>query len=149
MGVSSPSLPPRLDSQQDWNYRYASCQPIESKVISPITTPPYYGQIMVAKSIGQYRHTRIFNISLSENTESAHVIYSEERIPKLLPAQCKNARIERLIGPRSNALRNVTFSGISYDSGLNEDKPAQQHANQVTRIRNWALTIDVTDFLPF
>lgn len=150
------------------NYRYASWQPIESKGVPPTTRPPYYGQVMVASAIGQSKDTRIVNIPLSEDTESAYAIYNGDRLSKLVvtnlrafsqttsdrlhreykfhvPTQHKSAMIERLIGPGSDALDNITFGGISYDHGLKEGKPVQQHANEETRIVNGLLTITVPD----
>ncbi|KAK4867853.1 hypothetical protein LT330_007512 [Penicillium expansum] len=158
----------RLQFHQGLNYRYASWQPIESKGVPPTTRPPYYGQVMVASAIGQSKDTRIVNIPLSEDTESAYAIYNGDRLSKLVvtnlrafnqttsdrphreytfhvPTQHKSAMIERLIGPGSDALDNITFGGISYDHGLKEGKPVQQHANEETRIVNGLLTITVPD----
>ncbi|CAI7610721.1 unnamed protein product [Penicillium glandicola] len=158
----------RLQFHQGLNYRYASWQPIESNGIPPTTRPPYYGQIMVANAIGQSKNTRIVNIPLSEETESAYAIYNGDRLSKLVvtnlrafnqttsdrpsreykfhvPAQHKSARIERLTGPGSDALANITFGGISYDYALKEGKPVQQYSNEKTRIRNGLLTIEVPD----
>ncbi|KAJ5419531.1 uncharacterized protein N7487_003081 [Penicillium crustosum] len=158
----------RLQFHQGLNYRYASWQPIENKGVPPTTRPPYYGQIMVASAIGKSKNTRIVNIPLSEDNESAYAIYNEDQLSKLVvtnlrafnqttsdrphrkyefhvPAQHKIARIERLIGPGSDALDNITFGGISYDHALNGGKPVQQHTNEETRIKNGLLTIVVPD----
>ncbi|KAJ5951122.1 uncharacterized protein N7479_009535 [Penicillium vulpinum] len=159
----------RLHFHQGLNYRYASWQPIESKGISPTTRPPYYGQIMVASAIGKSKDTRIVSIPLSEDTESAYAIYNGNRLSELVitnmrafnqttsghrphreyqfrvPSQHKSARIDRLIGPGSDALDNITFGGISYDHALEEGKPVQRHSNEETRIKNGLLTIEVPD----
>ncbi|KAF4770442.1 hypothetical protein HAV15_013029 [Penicillium sp. str.  len=158
----------RLQFHQGLNYRYASWQPIESKGLPPTTRPPYYGQIMVASAIGKSNNTRIVNIPLSEDTESAYAIYDGDQLSKLIvtnlrafnqttpdrphreyefhvPTQHKSARIERLIGPGSDALDNITFGGISYDHALNGGKPVQQNMNEKTRIKNGLLTIVVPD----
>jgi hypothetical protein len=139
----------RLQFHQGLNYRYASWQPIESKGLPPTTRPPYYGQIMVASAIGQSKDTRIVNIPLSEDTESAYAIYNGDQLSKLVvtnlrafnqttldrphreykfhvPAQYRSARVESLIGPGSDALDNITFGGISYDHALNEGRPVQR-----------------------
>lgn len=123
---------------------------------------------MVASAIGQSKDTRIVNIPLSEDTESAYAIYNGDQLSKLVvtnlrafnqttsdrphrkyefhvPAQYKSARIERLIGPGSDALDNITFGGISYDYALNGGKPVQQNMNEETRIQNGLLTILVPD----
>ncbi|KAJ5383068.1 hypothetical protein N7517_000979 [Penicillium concentricum] len=157
----------RLQFHQGLNYRYASWQPIESKGVPPTTRPPYYGQIMVASAIGKSKNTRIVNIPLSEDTESAYAIYHGDRLSKLVvtnlrafnqttssrphreykfhvPAQHKSAKIERLIGPGSDALENITFGGISYDAS-NEGKAVQRHSKEETRIKNGLLTITVPD----
>ncbi|KAJ5517111.1 hypothetical protein N7527_008671 [Penicillium freii] len=55
----------------------------------------------------------------------------------------KSAQIERLIGPGSDALDNITFS-ISYDHALNWGE-ADPTAYEETRINNGLLTIVVPD----
>jgi hypothetical protein len=116
-----------------------------------------------------FPNTRIVNIPLSEDTESAYAIYDGKRLSKLVvvnlrafnqttsgnrrrrdyrfhvPGQHRGAKIERLIGPGSNALDNITFGGISYDCALNEGKPVHQHSNQQTRVRDGMLSINVPD----
>ncbi|KAJ5957508.1 hypothetical protein N7501_011787 [Penicillium viridicatum] len=83
----------------------------------------------------------VTNLRASNQTTSDRP-YREYRFH--VPAQHKSARIERLIGPGSDALDNITF-GISYDHALNWGKLAQQHTNEETRIKNGLLTIVVPD----
>lgn len=158
----------RLHFHQGLNYRYASWQPVESRGIPPTTRPPYYGQIMVAEAIGKSNDTRVVNIPLSEDTESAYAIYNGQRLSKLVvtnlrafnqttgdrphrtyqfnvPAQHERARIERLNGPGSDAIGNITFGGVSYDHALGEGKPVRRHAHQETRVIDGVLEIEVPD----
>ncbi|KAJ5186260.1 Glycoside hydrolase superfamily [Penicillium cf. viridicatum] len=73
---------------------------------------------MVASAIGQSKDTRIVNIPLSEDTESAYSIYNGDQLSKLVVTnlrafhQTTSARMERLIVPGSDALDNITFGGI-------------------------------------
>ncbi|CAI7634346.1 unnamed protein product [Penicillium bialowiezense] len=158
----------RLHFHQGLKYRYASWQPIAIEGAPPATRPPYYGQIMVASAIGHSRDTRIVNIPLAEDTESAYAIYHGARLSKLvitnlrafnqtsmhrpsrryeftLPGRYQSAKIERLIGPGSDAVGNITFGGISYDHALDEGKPVRLHAGERSGIRHGELTVHVPD----
>ncbi|CAG8948131.1 unnamed protein product [Penicillium salamii] len=156
----------RLHFHQGLNYRYASWQPIGIQDIPPTTRPPYYGQIMVAHAI-EDPHSRIVNIPLADDTESAYAIYNGTQLSKLvvtnmrafnqttinrpirkyeftLPAY-QSARIDRLIGPGSDAVGNITFGGISYDHALDEGKPVRVRAEETTRIQHGVLRVEVPD----
>lgn len=160
----------RLHFHQGLNYRYASWQPIESKGVAPTTRPPYYGHIMVANAIGQSKNTRIVNIPLGEDTESAYAIYDGKRLSKLVvtnlrafnqtttetrphraysfqvPARHRSAKVERLIGPGSDALVNITFGGISYDYALRRGMPVPVHGlEEVAGVRDGVLAVKVPD----
>lgn len=136
--------------------------------VPPTTRPPYYGQIMVASAIGHSRDTRIVNIPLAEDTESAYAIYNGARLSKLvvtnlrafnqtsrtrpsrkyeftLPERYQSAKVERLIGPGSDAVGNITFGGISYDHALAEGKPVRLHDGERSGIKHGALTVNVPD----
>lgn len=160
----------RLHFHQGLNYRYASWQPIESKGVAPTTRPPYYGQIMVANAIGNSDNIRIVNIPLVEDTESAYAIYDGKRLSKLVvtnlrafnqtttgtrphraysfhvPVRYRSAKVERLIGPGSDALVDITFGGISYDYALRRGLPVPVHGlEEVARVRDGVLAVEVPD----
>ncbi|KAJ5086472.1 hypothetical protein NUU61_007779 [Penicillium alfredii] len=160
----------RLHFHQGLNYRYASWQPITSKGVPPTTRPPYYGQIMVATALGHAKDSRIVNIPLSEDTESAYAIYNGKRLSKLavlnlrafnqtttktrpdrkylfqLPKHSQDAKIERLTAPGSDALQNVTFGGVSYGYGLKQGKPVVVDSKEEKAdIKNGVLSIDIPD----
>ncbi|KAJ5676453.1 uncharacterized protein N7477_002086 [Penicillium maclennaniae] len=137
----------RLHFHQGLDYRYASWQPILGKGQPPTTRPPYYGQIMVASALGHSHNARVVNIPLDEETESAYAIYDGDRLSKLavmnmqafnqtttgirpsneyqfkVPGHYRQAKVERLIAPGSDATEEVTFAGISYDHDLAMGKP--------------------------
>lgn len=123
---------------------------------------------MVASAIGHSRDTRIVNIPLAEDTESAYAIYNGARLSKLvvtnlrafnqtsrtrpsrkyeftLPPWYQSAKVERLIGPGSDAVGNITFGGISYDHALAEGKPVRLHDGERSGIKHGALTVNVPD----
>ncbi|CAG8224193.1 unnamed protein product [Penicillium salamii] len=156
----------RLHFHQGLNYRYASWQPIGIQDVPPTTRPPYYGQIMVAHAV-EDPHSRIVNIPLADDTESAYAIYNGTQLSKLvvtnlrafnqttinrpirkyeftLPAY-QSARIDRLIGPGSDAVGNITFGGISYDHALDEGKPVRVRSEETTRIKHGVLRVEVPD----
>lgn len=113
----------------------------------PTTRPPYYGQIMVAAALGQSDQTRVVDIPLNEDTESAYALCEGDRLSKLaitnlqgfnqttttsrpsreykfqVPHRYRRARVERLIAPGSDAVNNVTFGGVSYAHDLKKGRP--------------------------
>jgi hypothetical protein len=125
---------------------------------------------MVANAIGKSDNIRIVNIPLGEDTESAYAIYDGKRLSKLavmnlrafnqtttgtrphraynfhVPARHRSAKVERLIGPGSDALDNITFGGISYGYALRRGMPVPVHAlEEVARVRDGVLTVEVPD----
>lgn len=125
---------------------------------------------MVASALGQQQNARIVNIPLSRDTESAYAIYNGNRLSKLavvnlqafnqtssgsrpsrqyqfeVPAQYSQARFERLIAPGSDALKEVTFAGTSYDYDLKQGRPVVvDPKDEVERIDNGVLFVDVPD----
>lgn len=158
----------RLHFHQGLDYRYASWQPIGIKGLPPATRPPYYGQVMVASAIGNSPNTHVVNIPLSEDTESAYAIYDGSRLSKLVvinlrafnhttadrpnreyrfqvPGHYQNAKIDRLLGPGSDASGKITFGGVSYDYALNEGRPVRLHSEETTGIEYGVLTVEVPD----
>ncbi|RMJ23722.1 hypothetical protein PHISP_05402 [Aspergillus sp. HF37] len=161
----------RLHFHQGTDYRYASWQPIKTEAMPIATRPPYYGQIMVASALGRSEDTRIVNIPLLEDTESAYAIYHGDELTKLVvlnmqafnqtcgdnsrptreykfqvPGNARRAKVERLIAPGSDSIDHVTFSGVSYDYDLKEGKPVNvDPATEIRRIRNGVLGIDLPD----
>lgn len=139
----------------------------------PIKThPPYYGQIMVASALGRSEYSKIVNIPLPEDTNSAYAIYSaDDELSKLavlnmqafnqtsgqssrpareykfqIPGNARRARIERLIAPGSDSTDHVTFGGVSYDYDLKDGKPVIVDPKmEMARIRNGLLSIDLPD----
>lgn len=124
---------------------------------------------MVAAALGQQQDARIVNIPLSEDTESAYAIYNGDRLSKLaivnlqafnqtsstrpskqyqfeLPGSYNQGKVERLIAPGSDSLKEVTFSGISYDYDLKEGRPVVvDPKNEIASIENGVLSVDVPD----
>lgn len=160
----------RLHFHQGHNYRYASWQPIPGKGQPPTTRPPYYGQIMVASALGRTRNARVVNIPLDKETESAYGIYDGDRLSRLaivnmqafnqtstgirprkeytfeVPGHHRNAKVERLIAPGSDATNQVTFAGMSYDHDLAKGQPVVVGPKaEPVMIEDGVLRIDVPD----
>lgn len=126
---------------------------------------------MVASALGRSEDTRIVNIPLLEDTESAYAIYHGDELTKLVvlnmqafnqtcgdssrptreykfqvPGNARRAKVERLIAPGSDSTDHVTFSGVSYDYDLKEGQPVNvDPATEIRRIRNGVLGIDLPD----
>ncbi|KAJ6023161.1 Glycoside hydrolase superfamily [Penicillium canescens] len=123
---------------------------------------------MVANAIGKSDNSRIVNTPLGENTDSVYAICDGRRLTKLVvvnlrafaqtttgtrphraynfhvPARHRSANVERLIGPGSDALVNITFRGIFYDYALRRGMPVPVHAlEEVARVRDGVLTVEV------
>ena len=159
----------RLHFHQGLDYRYASWQPIGTKEQAPTTRPPYYGHIMVASALGRSSETRVANIPLSEDTESAYGIYDVNKLVKLVvlnlqafnqttgtrpsksysflvPEQFSHAKAERLISPGSDAVDNITFDGISYDYDLKQGEPVVVGLqNETIAIQDGILSVTLSD----
>ncbi|KAJ5653850.1 hypothetical protein N7490_000853 [Penicillium lividum] len=159
----------RLHFHQGLNYRYVSWQPIASEGEPPATRPPYYGQIMVASAIGHSKDTRVVNIPLSEDTESAYAIYDGDKLSKIAVVNMRaynatntgsrpnreykfkaagnhHAKVERLTAPGSDSLENVTFGGVSYDYFRKSGMPfVIDKIEEDLSVESGILTVDVPD----
>lgn len=123
---------------------------------------------MVASAIGKSPNTHVVNIPLSEDTESAYAVYYGTRLSKLVvtnlrafnhttadrpnreyrfqvPGHYQSAKIDRLVGPGSDASENITFGGVSYDYALNEGGPVRLHSEETTGIEYGVLAVKVPD----
>jgi hypothetical protein len=125
---------------------------------------------MVANAFGNSDNTRIVNIPLGEDTESAYAIYDGERLSKLVvtnlrafnqtttgtrphraysfhvSARHRSSKVERLIGPVSDALVDITFGRISYGYALRRGMPVSVHGlEEVATGRDGVLAVEVPD----
>lgn len=125
---------------------------------------------MVASAIGSSGNTRVVNIPLRRDTESAYAIFEGDKLTKLavlnlqvfnhttgstrpsrgysfqVPEQFTHAKVERLTAPGSDMLDNITFGGVSYDHDLKQGKPvAIDPKGETTAIQNGILGINLPD----
>ncbi|EYE96476.1 glycosyl hydrolase family 79 C-terminal domain-containing protein [Aspergillus ruber CBS 135680] len=137
----------RINFHQGTGYRYVAWQPVPVDGAEPNTRPPYYGQIMVAHALGNSNSTRLANIPLPSDTESAYAVYHNELLSRLvalnleawyanstttrpskeytfrIPGRYTTANVLRFMGPGADARSNLTFDGVSYDYELGGGKP--------------------------
>lgn len=125
---------------------------------------------MVASAVGSSSNTRVVNIPLRKDTESAYAIYDGDKMTKLaiinlqafnhtthssrpsrsysfrVPEQFASAKAERLIAPGSDMSDNITFGGVSYDYDLKQGKPVvTDPKEETTAIQNGILNIALPD----
>lgn len=124
---------------------------------------------MVAAVLGQHQHARIVNIPLFEDTESAYAIYNGDQLSKLaivnlrafnltsstrpskqyqfeVPGSYSQGKVERLMAPGSDSLKEVTFAGISYDYDQKKGRPVVvDPKKEIMSIENGVLSVDVPD----
>lgn len=107
---------------------------------------------------------------MNEETESAYAIYDGDRLSKLavvnmqafnqtstgtrpskvykfeVPGHYRQAKVESLIAPGSDATEEVTFAGISYDHDLAMGKPVVVDPKEkFVMIKDGVLHFDVPD----
>lgn len=102
---------------------------------------------MVAHALGDSNSTRLANIRLSGDTESAYAVYHNNILSRLValnleawyanstsprpskeytfrvPDRYTTANVLRFMGPGADARSNLTFGGVSYDYELGGGKP--------------------------
>lgn len=126
---------------------------------------------MVASALAHKHEARIVNIPLSGDTQSAYAIYDGTQLANLaiinlrafnqsseyrpsreysfkVPGDYKynRARMERLIAPGSDALKNVTFAGVSYDYDLSQGRPVVvDDGSEVVVIQDGVVNVTVPD----
>ncbi|OQE04651.1 hypothetical protein PENVUL_c031G10233 [Penicillium vulpinum] len=159
----------RLHFHQGLDYRYGAWQPTQGRHQGPTTRAPYYGHIMVASAIGSSNDTRIANIPLKSDTESAYAIYNGDKPAKLVvlnlqafnhtgnprpgktysfqvPSEVTGAKVERLTAPGSDSLDDITFAGVSYDYDLQEGNPVIINAqDERADFQDGVVTVNVPD----
>ncbi|KAI9924234.1 hypothetical protein MW887_007184 [Aspergillus wentii] len=156
----------RIHFHQGMNYRYASWQPMESNGTLPTTRPPYYGHTMASHALGNSSDTRIANIPLKEDTESAYAIYDDNSLSRIailnmqesfanatsrptekytvkVPNHFHRARVDRLIAPGSDSRTNITFGGVSYDYTRSRGHPVVLNSPEYAAIKDGMLQIAV------
>ncbi|KAK4861177.1 hypothetical protein LT330_004093 [Penicillium expansum] len=122
------------------------CTEFQSNKQAPTTRAPYYGHITVASAIGSSSDTRVVNIPLPSDTESAYAVYRGGKLRKLavlnlqpfhhtssprpskssrfqVPKGFAEAKVERLTASGSDSLGEITFAGVSYDHDMQRGKP--------------------------
>jgi hypothetical protein len=125
---------------------------------------------MVAASLGHSESPRIVNIPLHEDTEAAYGIYDGDKLSKLVvvnlnafnqststgrpsrkyefkvPGHYRQATVERLMAPGSDALTNITFGGVSYDYDLKQGRPfTVDWKKERAEIQGAMIQVDVPD----
>lgn len=138
------------------------------------TRPPYYGQIMVAKALGQSTDMRIRNLALEGDTNAAYALFDggrlarvvvlnmrvfesggasgerpsalyRFRVPGAVPDGSK-VKVDRLMAAGSDAEEGVTFGGVSYDYGLQQGKPVVvDEGEEGVTVQDGVVAVDVPD----
>jgi Glycosyl hydrolase family 79 C-terminal beta domain len=150
----------RVHMHQGTNYRYASWQPIQTVNETKGTKAPYYGNIAVAKFLGDLTkdNVSISDIELGSTYENAYAAYVNDRLERIaliqmqafnytnstgprpsetyrfqLPHGCsvRNVGVQRLMANGSDAITGITFDGYSYNYDLDSGRPVL--LNNVTR----------------
>lgn len=144
----------RIHFHQGTGYRYASWLPVYHDGIGPLVKPPYYGNIFVAKFLGT-SGTRVENVNLSSEYNSAYAAFRNDRLHKLalidfhewdpssnparpitdfvIPAHSfKSATIEYLTAPGATYNTSISVADYSYDYNLAHGKPVRVENKSVT-----------------
>jgi hypothetical protein len=150
---------------------YAAWSP---STIPPTTNAPYYGNVMVAATVGLLPDRSIAYLDLGNGDErtSAYTIYSGSNLVRVVilnmieylstsstarpkstfslsvPAGVKGALVERLTAPGADALSGVTFGGFSYDYSRAEGKPVLVDATaalEEVSAKNGVLSVTLQD----
>ena len=151
-------------------YRYVAWQPIEIDGSQPTTRPPYYAHMMIAHAIGNTsNNTRIANLPLPKDTESAYAIYDGDVLARLVtlnmevswsnatsrpskeyayrvPSHFRTARVQRFMGAGADARTNLTLGGVSYDYELDGGRPIvvdEKATEEKLSIDNGVVKVDV------
>ncbi|CAL5871233.1 uncharacterized protein PFLUO_LOCUS5481 [Penicillium psychrofluorescens] len=137
----------RIHFHQGTGYRYASWLPVYHDGVGPLVKPPYYGNIFVARFLGT-SGTRVENIDLSSDYNSAYAAFENDRLSKLalidlhewnpsngttrpttdfvVPANSfKSATVEFLSAPGATYNTSITVADYSYDYGLAQGNPVK------------------------
>lgn len=102
---------------------------------------------MIAHALGNSNNTRLANLPLQDDAESAYAIYRNNTLSRLValnleayssnstaprpskeyvfrvPGGYTTANVLRFMGPGADARENLTFGGVSYDYGLGGGRP--------------------------
>lgn len=126
--------------------------------------------MMIAHAIGNTsNNTRIANLPLSEDTESAYAIYDGDVLARLVtlnmevswsnatsrpskeyayrvPSHFRTARVQRFMGAGADARTNLTLGGVSYDYELDGGRPIvvdEKATEEKLSIDNGVVKVDV------
>jgi hypothetical protein len=141
----------RMHFHQGTGYRYASWQPIIINGTTPVTKPPYYGNIFVARFIGNSGRTQIVNYPLEGPSNVAYGAYEDSKLARLAllnldiynlssangasrptttftfpaPDGCQSAKVTLLTAPEATSNSSITFGGYSYDYDRAQGRPVK------------------------
>ena len=150
---------------------YAAWSPSTSP---PVTNAPYYGNVMVAATVGSVPGTRIAYLDLgnSDDRTSAYVLYEGPRLARVVllnmiewrsdsgtprpnstftvnvPNGVWGANVERLTAAGAEVLTGITLGGVSYDYGLADGKPVVVDAEaslEILKAENGMLSVVLRD----
>lgn len=155
---------------QGTGYRYASWQPITINGTAPLTKPPYYGNIFVARFVGNSGKTQIVNYPLEGSVNVAYGAYDDGKLARLVflnfnifnlsladgaarpnntftfpaPEWANSAEVTLLTAPEATSNSSITFGGYSYDYNLAEGRPVKVAAGDTTiKPVNGMFSVDV------
>ncbi|KAF2098183.1 family 79 glycoside hydrolase [Rhizodiscina lignyota] len=141
----------RLHFHQGTAYRYASWQPVTVNGTAPLTKPPYYGNIFVARFIGSSNNTQIMNYPLDGESNVAYAAYDGGKLARMAflnmdiynltasagapkpsntfvfnaPSWATSAEVTKLTAPEATSNTTITFGGYSYDYNLAKGRPVK------------------------
>jgi Glycosyl hydrolase family 79 C-terminal beta domain len=137
----------RVHMHQGLDYRYAAWQPRTTANATIGTKPPYYGNIMVARMLGNLTagQVRIANLPQSNETISAYAAYLGSTLQRIAVIQMreynythgtrgnetfqfqfplthgvKRITVERLMANGSDAITGISYNGTSYNYDLSK-----------------------------
>lgn len=114
---------------------------------------------MVSKALGSEKHSQVLPLEMQSDLESAYATYAQGKLARIimlnmkavraeetdwskpqkysfpLSRKIREAKIERLEGPGSDASKNITFRGFSYDYEADLGKPVAMSGVEKTEER--------------
>ncbi|KAF2102196.1 family 79 glycoside hydrolase [Rhizodiscina lignyota] len=158
----------RIHLHQGTSYRYGSWQPIEVNGTGPLTKPAYYGNVFVARFLGNSGDTQIANFPLEGEHNVAYAAYDGGKLARLAflnmleyngtsqgtrpttcfsfeaPKGCGSAKLTRLTAPMATSNDTITFGGYAYDYKYAKGKPVKLfEANERISPQKGAFNVEV------
>lgn len=154
MRINQPQNSKCVSFHQGYKYRYGAWDPNTRDGLVPATRPPYYGMVLVAKALGKEGNVSIRPLDLKEGLYSAYAVYANGALKRIviinfeevasgaihrpddrsytfrLAKPLREATVERLEGPGSDASKNITFGGTTFAYEVSRGKPVKVLSNK-------------------